>query len=130
MLNEPTTWAIADGLEGIPVGAITNGIGVVTVLFIIFWLLTIGRLHTDREFKRMEADHLREVERMQVDHIREMQDLSHDRDEWRASQRIGEQARLEERENTRSLIGGFATVNSFLEGFRKAVEHTREGEPS
>lgn len=130
MLNGLTTWAITDGLDALPVGAITNGIGVVTVLFIVWWMIATGRLATRREVDAREAAHLREITRMAEDHNREMQDISHDRDEWRASQRIGEQARLEERENTRSLIGGFATLNSFLEGFRRAAEHTREGEPS
>ena len=67
-------------MEGVPIGAFTNGIGVVTVVLIVFWMLATNRLHTHGEFERMERDHLREVE-----------DLAHDRDEWRAEGRLKDQ---------------------------------------
>lgn len=104
-------------IEDIPIGALTNGIGVVGVLLIFVWLVATGRLVTRREVDSTEAMHIRELE-----------DISHDRDEWRAAHRISEQARVEERENTRDLIDGFGTtLTGFLEGFRRAAEDAAHG---
>lgn len=106
-------------MEAIPIGALTNGIGVVGVILLVFWMIATGRLHIDREVQRMESDHLREI-----------QDIAHDRDEWRAAHRISEQARVEERENTRDLIDGFGTtLTGFLEGFRNAAQEAAAGRP-
>jgi hypothetical protein len=96
--------AATDGaalIEGVPLTALGNGVGVVGIVLIIGWMLASGRLFTRRQYD----------------------DLMHDRDEWRAAHRISEQARLEERDNNKELVAGFgATLTGFLGGFRRASE--------
>lgn len=53
-----------------------------------------------------------------------VEDVIHDRDEWRTAHRISEQARLEEREHSATLVQNVAEpVKGFLEGFRKATRN-------
>lgn len=94
--------------DDIPIGALTNGIGVVGVVLIVFWLITSGRLHLDSEVKRIEAQHLREVE-----------DIAHDRDEWRAEGRLKDQQIDEQGVQLRYL----AEVGKTMEAILHAV-HT------
>lgn len=91
-------------MEGVPIGAFTNGIGVVTVVLIVFWMLATNRLHTHGEFERMERDHLREVE-----------DLAHDRDEWRAEGRLKDQQIDEQGIQLRSLSEVGRTMQAVLQ---------------
>ena len=87
--------------------SVLNGVGVVGLVLIFFWLLATGRLVTRREVDQIE----------------------HDRDEWRTAHRISEQARLEEREHNAALVHDIAEpVKGFLEGFRKATR-SEVGEP-
>ena len=43
-------------LESIPVGSVTNGVGVVALVAWLFWMISTGRLVTRREADRIEAD--------------------------------------------------------------------------
>lgn len=101
-------------LESIPWGQVGIGSGWALVAVFVVYIYR-GKLHTDPEWERMVKDHQREIE-----------DVAHDRNEWRTAHRISEQARLEERENTRDLITSFgSTLTGFLDGFRKAAQEAQ-----
>lgn len=90
-------------LEEIPIGALTNGIGVVGVVLLVFWMISRGTLHTDREVQQM------------IDaHNRAMEDLSHDRDEWRTEGRIKDQQIDEQGVQIRMLAEGLKTVDAVM----------------
>lgn len=106
-------------MDTIPLG-LANGIGVVAVVLIfgggIFRALQNGMLVTRREVDAMRAEHERQLE-----------DISHDRDEWRAAHRISETARVEEREHNAALVQDIANpVKEFLVAFRQAAATRRE----
>ena len=52
-------------IEGLPI-ALLDGVGVIAVVLLVFWMIATGRLITRRE----------------------VEDVKHDRDEWRAESRL------------------------------------------
>lgn len=82
-------------IEGLPPG-LSEGIGVVGVVLLVFWLLWSGRLVTKRELDKAE----------------------HDRDEWRTESRIKDQQIQEKDEQIRTLAEVGRTVEAVLRALK------------
>lgn len=92
-------------LDNIP-AALLNGIGVVGLVVVFFWLLSRGTLRTGVE-----------VERMERAHERELGDVKADRDIWRDNF-------FENKGLTSQLLAGQETTNRLL----RAIPHVEDRE--
>lgn len=92
-------------IETIP-SALLNGIGVVGLVIVFFWLATRGTIRLGVE-----------VERMERDHARELADVKADRDIWRDNF-------FENKGLTSQLLAGQETTNRLL----RAIPHVEDRE--
>lgn len=107
-------------MDTIPIGALTNGIGVVGVILIVFYLIAVRQtLHTDAEFKRLVDAHKRELE-----------DIAHDRDEWRTESRIKDQQLDEQSVQLRYLAEVGKTVEAVLTAIHSIARSGGSKEPA
>lgn len=106
-------------MDAIPIGALTNGIGVVGVVLLVFWMISRGTLHTDREWQQLVASHLREL-----------QDVAHDRDEWRTESRIKDQQIDEQSLQLRALTEVGTTMQAVLQALHSLARSGGSKEPT
>lgn len=90
-------------IDGIPV-ALLNGVGVVALLAVLYWLLATGRLVTRRE-----------VDSVQTTHARELTDVRADRDIWRDNF-------LDQKGLMSHVLEGQETTNKLL----RAIPHVED----
>lgn len=90
-------------IDGIPV-ALLNGVGVVALLAVLYWLLATGRLVTRRE-----------VDSVQTAHARELTDVRADRDVWRDNF-------LDQKGLMSHVLEGQETTNKLL----RAIPHVED----
>lgn len=84
-------------IEGVPIGALINGVGVVGVVIIVGWMVATGRLVTRREHA----------------------DAIHDRDEWRAECRIKDQQIAEKDAQLRHMAEVGRTVDAIMRSIQR-----------
>lgn len=115
-------------MEGLPSGAIANGVGITAIVVLLFWMLTTDRLYTRGQVQAMRKSHRDEIERMERAHAREIEDVKHERGEWRTQTRLTDQVAVELNEQNRAMLNAFGpTLTDFLESLR-AVAQRRAGE--
>lgn len=85
---------------GIPIGALTPA----GLLAVVILLIAMGRLVPRRT----------------------MEDVIHDRNEWRAAQRISESARAEQDETLRGLLKSMETLEAFIRALPSGVEAAKQ----
>lgn len=100
-------------MDAISVGAMTPLGALVLVLAFPYLQMARGKLVP-----------LSTVERERADHIREKEDIQHDRDEWRATSRLTEQARQVMADQVDDLLEHARTTDAFI----RAIPTTRVGE--
>ena len=95
-------------LEGIPVSL--DVLAPSALIGLVVLMIFTGRLVTKAQVDRLIAEYQKQLD-----------DMSHDRDEWRAAHRISETGRQEERDHAVALTNDIAKpLTAFLMGFRKA----------
>lgn len=87
----------------LPSAALSNGVGVVTVVVILGWMLAKGHLYTKRQYD----------------------DAIHDRDEWRAESRLKDAQIVEKDTQLRHL----AEVGRVVHNIMAALQRSTEGQP-
>lgn len=95
----------------IPFDALTPLGALCLVLALPYLQMARGKLHPQSTIDRMVADH-----------TREMEDISHDRDEWRAAHRISETARQVGQDQVKELLENGRTTAAALTVIQRAAE--------
>lgn len=106
-------------IDELPLGiveALTNGIGVIGVVLLIFWMITTGRLVTRREVDRMVAEHARQIALLQ----NRIADGDHEANEWRTEGRIKDTQIAEKDTQLRHLAEVGKSVESIMHVLQKA----------
>ena len=95
-------------LEGIPVSL--DVLAPSALIGLVVLMIFTGRLVTKAQVDRLVAEYQKQLD-----------DMSHDRDEWRAAHRISETGRQEERDHAVALTDALRKpIRTAVRGFRKA----------
>ncbi len=107
-----------EAFQGIP-GGIFTPIGAICLVLALPYILIARGLLVPRK----------SVDDLVTSYDKQLENVTHDRDEWRAAHRISETARVEEREHNAALLADVvAPLKGFLEGFRQAAARGGEGQ--
>ena len=118
-------------MDGIPLGALINGIGIGALLVLLVLMFGYGLLYTKGQVNRIQAAHDAELERMTRAHERALEDRTHDRNEWRTESRIKDQVKLELIEQNTKMLNAFGpTLTDFLQALRRAGVAAKDDEGS
>lgn len=116
-------------IDGIPLG-LFNGLSIVAVVLLGFWMFATGRLYTRSQVVEERAAREREMARMVAAHERELSDANHERGEWRIEARLKDQTITEQAGQITAMQDGFGVLKDFLVALRRAGLRVSQEEDS
>lgn len=103
-------------LDGLPVSALANGVGVVGVIVLIGYLVITDRLQPAARVRQMRADYEARAEQLRADFEGRLSDVRADKDAqivlWRAVAETAQAQTGELMENSRMTVDLLRSLNS------------------
>ena len=118
-------------LEGLPLGALINGVSAVGLVILFALALGTNWLYTRGQVRAIVQAHQRELERIEKATAREVEDANHERQEWRTEARLNQQTIVELNEQNRAMLSAFGpTLTDFLDSLRNVFSAKSRDEES